>query len=118
MRTQGGTALVWEVVCPVHGSHQIRQKSEPIICKINVAGRHPQQSFTHNHCTHARTRVTVEKSGLSLSATISVRRLPGFGIRAGATTEAKCLLREAVIWACLSGSISRKSGYETQEHHG
>src|SRR5213082_2580104 len=46
---------------------------------------------------------------------ISVRRLPGFGIPAGVTTEAKCPLRKALIWACLSSSISRKSGYETPD---
>ena len=34
--TKGSRTVIWEVVCPVHGSHQIRQKSEPIICKIKV----------------------------------------------------------------------------------
>jgi hypothetical protein len=27
---------MWKVACPVHGLHQVRQKTEPIICKIKV----------------------------------------------------------------------------------
>jgi hypothetical protein len=27
---------MWEVICPVHGWQRIRQKTEPIVCKIKV----------------------------------------------------------------------------------
>jgi len=32
----GSRAVIWEVVCPVHGPHRVQQKTEPIICKIKV----------------------------------------------------------------------------------
>jgi hypothetical protein len=34
--TKGSRTVIWEVACPVHGLHQVRQKTEPIICKIKV----------------------------------------------------------------------------------
>ena len=29
-------SFVWKVVCPVHGPHEVRQKTEPVSCKIKV----------------------------------------------------------------------------------
>jgi hypothetical protein len=28
--------FVWKVVCPVHGPYEVRQKTEPVSCKIKV----------------------------------------------------------------------------------
>ena len=34
--TKGSKTVIWEVACPVHGPHRVRQKTEPTICKIKV----------------------------------------------------------------------------------
>src|SRR5205085_4302756 len=33
---RGSKSIMWEVVCPVHGSHRVDQKTPPTVCKMKV----------------------------------------------------------------------------------